>query len=73
MSFGIQDGRSHPRVRRFEGDLVGSKWGVKIDESAEDTVVLLSQSGGTGFISYAWWLFQFESMVETRLHYIPER
>ena len=26
------------------GDLFGSKWGVKIDdESAEDTVVLLSQ------------------------------
>ena len=34
MSFGSQDGRSHPRVRRFGGDLFGSKWGVKIDESA---------------------------------------
>ena len=49
MSFGGQDGRSHLRVRRFGGDLFGSKWGVKIDESAEDTVVLLSQFGGIGF------------------------
>ena len=49
MSFGSQDGRSHSRVRRFGGDLCGSKWGVKINESAEDTVVLLSQFGGIGF------------------------
>ena len=49
MSFGSQDGRSHPRVRKFGGDLFGSKWGVKMDESAEDTVVLLSQFGGIGF------------------------
>ena len=49
MSFGSQDGGSHPRVRRFGGDLIGSKWGVKVDESAEDTVVLLSQFGGIGF------------------------
>ena len=49
MSFGSQDGRSHPRARRFGGDLFGSKWGVKIDESAEDTGVLLSQFGGIGF------------------------
>ena len=49
MSFGRQDGRSHPRVRRFGGDHFGSKWGVKIDESAEDTVVLLSQFSGIGF------------------------
>ena len=48
MSFGSQDGRSHPRVRRFEGDLCGSKWGVKINESAEDTVVLVSQFIGIG-------------------------
>ena len=40
MSFGSQDGRSHPRVRRFGGDLFGSKWGVEISESVEDTVVL---------------------------------
>ena len=49
MSSGSQDGRSHPRVRRFGGDLFASKWGVKIDESAEDTVVLLSHFGGIGF------------------------
>ena len=49
MSFGSQDGRSHPRVRRFGGDLLGSKWGVKINESAEDTVILLSQISGIGF------------------------
>ena len=49
MSYGSQDGRSHPRVRRFGRDLLGSKWGVKIDESAEDTVVLLSQFGGIRF------------------------
>ena len=49
MSFGGQDGRSHPRVRRFGGDLFDSKWGVKINESAEDTVVLLSQFGGIRF------------------------
>ena len=49
MSFGSQDGRSHPRVRRFGEDLFGSKWGVKIDESADDTVVLLSQFSGIGF------------------------
>ena len=49
MSFGSQDGRSYPRVRRFEGDLFGSKWGVKTDESAEDTVVLLNHFGGIGF------------------------
>ena len=49
MSFGSQDGRSHPRVRRFGGDRFGSKWGVKIDESAEDTVVFLSQFDGIGF------------------------
>ena len=49
MSFGSQDGRSHPRVRRFVGDLFGSMWGVKINESAEDTVVLLSQFSGIGF------------------------
>ena len=49
MSSGSQDGRSRPRVRRFGGDLFGSKWGVKIDESPEDTVVLLSQFGGIGF------------------------
>ena len=49
MSFWSQDGRRHPQVRRFGGDLFGSKWGVKIDESAEDTVVLLSQFGGIGF------------------------
>ena len=51
MSFGSQDGRSHPRVRRFRGDLFGSKWGVKIDESAEDTVVLLSQDSYLNFLS----------------------
>ena len=49
MSFGRQDGRSHPRVRRFGENLFGSKWGVKIDESAEDTVVLLSQFSGIGY------------------------
>ena len=49
MSFGSQDGRSHPRVRRFGRDLFGSKWGVKINESAEDTVVLLSEFSGIGF------------------------
>ena len=49
MSFGSQDDRSHLRVRRFGGDLFGSKWGVKIGENAEDTVVLLSQFGGIGF------------------------
>ena len=49
MSFGSQDGRSHPRVRRFGGNLFGSKWCLNIDESAEDTVVLLSQFGGIGF------------------------
>ena len=49
MSFGSQEGRSHPRLRRFGGDLFGCKWGVKIDESAEDTVVLLSQFGGIRF------------------------
>ena len=48
MSFGSQDGRSHPRVR-FGRDPSGSKWGVKIDESAEDTVLLLSQFGGIEF------------------------
>ena len=32
--------------RRFWGDLFGSKWGVKINESAEDTVVVLSQFSG---------------------------
>ena len=31
------------------GVLIGSKWGVKFDESAEDTVVLLSQFSGIGF------------------------
>ena len=40
MSFGSQDGMSHPRVRRFGGDLFGSKWGVKIDESAENTRIV---------------------------------
>ena len=49
ISLGSQDGRSHPLVRRFGGDLFDSKWGVKINESAEDTVVLLSQFGGIGF------------------------
>ena len=49
MSFESQDCRSHPRVRRFGGDLFGSRWGVKIDESAKGTVVLLSQFGGIGF------------------------
>ena len=49
MSFGSQDGRNHPWLRRFGGDLFGSKWGVKIEESAEATVVLLSQFGGIGF------------------------
>ena len=49
MSFGSQDGRSNLRVRRFGGDLIGSKWGVKIDESAEDNFVLLSQFGGIRF------------------------
>ena len=48
MSFGSLDGRSHPWIRRFGGDLFGSKWGVKIDESAEDTVVLLNRFGGIG-------------------------
>ena len=49
MPFGNQDGRSHPRVRRFEGDVFGSKWGVKINERAEDTIVLLSELVCIGF------------------------
>ena len=49
ITFGSQDCKSHPRVRMFGGDLFGSKRGVEIDESDEDTVVLLSQFGGIGF------------------------
>ena len=49
MSFRSQDGRSHPQVRMSGGDLFGSKWGVKINESAEDTVIVLSQFSGIGF------------------------
>ena len=41
-------GQSHPRVRTSWGDLFDSKWGVKINVSAEDTVVLLSQFSGIG-------------------------
>ena len=49
MSFGSQDGRSRPWVGEFGGDLCGNKWGMKINESAEDTVVLLSQFSDIGF------------------------
>ena len=31
------------------GDLVGSQWGMKIDESVEDTVILWSQLNCVGF------------------------
>ena len=33
---------------QLDRDLFGNKWGVKINESAEDTVVLLSQFSGIG-------------------------
>ena len=41
MSFKSQDGRSHPRVRRLYRDLFGNQWGMKIDESVDDTCILL--------------------------------
>ena len=66
MSFGSQDGRSHRRVRRFGGDLFGSKWGMKIDESAEDTVVLLSQFNGIGLgllIRSEFWLSALKAPI----------
>ena len=44
MSLGNQDGNPHPRVRRFGGDLFGNKQGEEINESDEDTAVLLSES-----------------------------
>ena len=49
ISFGSQDGRSHPQVGRFGGDLLGNKWGVKTNDRAEDTDVLLSRFSGIGF------------------------
>ena len=47
--FVSQDGRSHLRVRRFGGNVFGSKWGANINESTEDTVVLLSQFSDIAF------------------------
>ena len=44
MSFRSPDVRSHPWVRRLGRDLLGNQRGMKIDDSAEDTVILLSQS-----------------------------
>ena len=43
MWFRSQDGRSHPWVRRLEGDLFVNQWGMKIDERQEDTVIFLGQ------------------------------
>ena len=40
----IEDDMSHPWVRPLGGDCFGDPLGMKINESAEDTVVLLSLS-----------------------------
>ena len=39
-SFRKEDGRSHLWVRRLYRDLFDNQWGMKIDESVEDTVIL---------------------------------
>ena len=43
MSFRSHDVRSHKWVGRLGGDHFGNMWGMEINESAEDTVTLLSQ------------------------------
>ena len=49
MSFRSQAIRSHPWVRRLWRDLFGNQRGVKLDQSAEDTVILSSQSSCISF------------------------
>ena len=44
-----QDGNPHPRVRRFGGDPFGNKRGGEIIESADNTVVWLSEFSSVGF------------------------
>ena len=40
ISFRSRDDRSHPWVRRLYSDIFSNQWGMKIDESVEDTVIL---------------------------------
>ena len=51
--------RSHPRVKRLGGDLFGNQWGMKVNESAEDTVWLVGGLLTIYLMAYLFWNNKF--------------